>query len=116
MLHYLGRVLTFCAAAILLSVIASGSSLAQGKSQGVGPQGAGPQSTSGSGAISIPTPGANANGGSAVGVDGELQSSYSLPLKDNWSLQMGVGLDAEQQSRSNPAGDLNGRVGLGFKF
>jgi hypothetical protein len=29
---------------------------------------------------------------------------------------MGVGLDAEQQSRSNPAGDLNGRVGLGFKF
>ena len=112
----LARLLTFYTAAILLTFIACGGSLAQGKSQGVGQQGAGPPNTSGSGAISIPTPGANASSGSAVGVDGELQSSYSLPLKDSWSLQMGVGLDAEQQSRSNPAGDLNGRVGLGFKF
>ena len=116
MLHFLERPLTFCTAAILLSVIASGGSLAQGKSQGVGPQGAGPPTMSGGGAASIPTLGSNSSGGSAVGIDGELQSLYSVPLKDNWSLQMGVGVDAEQQSRSSPTGDINGRVGLGFKF
>jgi hypothetical protein len=120
---------------MLLGVIASGSSLAQGKSQSVVPSGAGLPSTSGSpttsasAAAGIPTSGSspsselqagaqssNATSGSAVGVDSKLQSLYSVPLKDSWSLQMGVGLDAEQQSRSNPTGDINGRVGLGFKF
>ena len=40
----------------------------------------------------------------------------SIPLKDAWSLQMGVTIDPEQQSRANGAGDVNGRVGFGFKF
>jgi hypothetical protein len=129
MLHLLGTPRALCFAAILLGVIASGNSLAQGKSQSVIPSGAGLPSTSGSAAAGIPTTGSsasselqagvqssNAISGSAVGVDGKLQSLYSVPLKDSWSLQMGVGLDSEQQSRSNATGDINGRVGLGFKF
>jgi hypothetical protein len=127
MLHFLGKPIAICAAAILFGVITSGSSLAQGKSPGVVPPGAGPPSTSGG--VGTATPSAsqssdlqagisssNASGGSAAGVDGKLQSLYSVPLTDTWSLQMGVGLDAEAQSRSNPTGDINGRVGLGFKF
>jgi hypothetical protein len=129
MLPFLGKPIAICAAAILFGVITSGSSLAQGKSPGVVPPGAGPPSTSGSGPVGTPTPSASqssdlqasvssstASGGSAAGVDGKLQSLYSVPLTDTWSLQMGVGLDAEAQSRSNPTGDINGRVGLGFKF
>jgi hypothetical protein len=129
MLGFSGRPIIVCSAALVLCLFATGSSWAQGKSSGVIPPGAGAPSTSGAGAANTTTPSTsqssepqagvqlpNGSNGAAVGVDGQLQTLYSLPLKDAWSLQLGAGVDPEQQSRSNPTGDINGRVGLGFKF
>lgn len=127
MLHLPRKPIIVFSAALAIYLLASGSSLAQGKSAGAIPAGVGAPSTSAVGAASATTPSAsqsfepqagmqspNGNVGGAVGLDG--QTLYSLPLKDAWSLQLGGGVDPEQQSRSNPAGDINGRVGLKLKF
>ena len=109
-----------------LSVIASGVAHAQGKSgRGNGPAGGPPQSSSGG-------PGsASANLGSAldgqadesgdlgfgtVGTHGQLGTSYSTAIGDSMFLQLYGGVDFDQQTSTDPAGDLNSRVGLGWKF
>jgi hypothetical protein len=121
MLDFPGKPVIVCSAALLLSLIASASSLADPRSARPTPPG---QDTS-SGTTNNTTPGSpqtsepqasqasNGGNGSWTGGDGRLETS--IPLKDAWSLELGAGIDSEQQSRSN-SGDVNGRVGFGFRF
>jgi len=109
-----------CSAALLLSLIANASSFADPRSTRPTPPGQDPSSgptnntTPGSPQTSEPlAPQSNSGNGSWTGGDGRLETS--IPLKDAWSLEIGAGIDSEQQSRSN-SGDVNGRVGLGFRF
>jgi hypothetical protein len=121
MLHFPRKPIIVCSAALVTCLLASGSSLGQGKSAGATPPGAGAPAAGA--ATPSPSPSSElqagmqsptGNNGGAVGLDG--QTLYSLPLKDAWSLQLGAGVESEQQSRSNPAGEISGRVGLGLKF
>jgi len=121
MLDFLGKPVIVCSAALVLSLIATASSLADPRSARPTPPG---QDTS-SGTTNNTTPGSSqssepqasqASGGGSgswTGGDGRLETS--IPLKDAWSLELGAGIDSEEQSRSN-SGDINGRVGLGFRF
>ena len=115
-----------CALAIALSVIATGAADAQGKSgQGNG-RAVGSPHSSGFGPSS-----ASANSGSALdgqvdesgdlgfgtaGTHGQLGTSHSTPIGDSMFLQLYGGVDFDQQTSTDPAGDLNSRVGLGWKF
>lgn len=47
---------------------------------------------------------------------GELGTTYTKSLNDSMFLQLYGGVDLEQQSSSDPAGAVNGRVGLGWKY
>lgn len=115
-----------------LSVIASGVSHAQGKSgRGNAPAGGPPQSA-GLGPASGGGPGsASTNlssdidghadesgdlGFGTAGTHGQLGTSYSTPIGDSMFLQLYGGVDFDQQTSTDPAGDANGRVGLGWKF
>src|SRR5215468_7241888 len=118
MLDFPGKPVIVCSAALLLSLIASASSLADPRSARPTPPG---QDTS-SGATTNTTPGspqtsepqASIGGNSSwTGGDGRLETS--IPLTGAWSLELEAGVDPEQQSRSN-SGDVNGRVGFGFRF
>ena len=110
-----------CSAALLLSLIANASTLADPRSARPTPPGqdpsSGPTSSTAPGSPQTSEPQAsqapNSGNGSWTGGDGRLETS--IPLKDAWSLEFGAGIDPEQQSRSN-SGDVNGRVGLGFRF
>jgi len=119
-----GRLIIVCFASLVLSLIANRSALADGKGKALG---ADPSTTStttpGPSPSSDPQPsqpatqlsnGSYGGSSSRTGGDGELLTD--IPLKDAWSLQLGVTVDPEQQSRSNGSGDINGRVGLGFRF
>lgn len=50
-----------------------------------------------------------------VAGSGQIGAMKSIQLQDQWSLQMGAGVDMDQSTRSG-SGELNGRVGLGLKF
>jgi|SRR5215813_10483630 len=126
MLDFPGKPVIVCSAVLLLSLVATASSLADPRSARPTPPG---QDTS-SGATTNTTPGspqtsepqasiggnsstASAGNSSWTGGDGRLETS--IPLNGAWSLELGGGIDSEQQSRSN-SGDVNGRVGFGFRF
>ena len=110
-----------------LSVIAIGVAHAQGKSgRGSGGPAGGPPQSAGVGPGS-----ASANLGSDIdrqadesgdlglgtaGTHGQLGTSYSTPIGDSMFLQLYGGVDLDQQTSTDPAGDANGRVGLGWKF
>ena len=51
-----------------------------------------------------------------LGAVGQVEAFKSFPLQDKWSLEVGGGVNTQQQTQSSPAGDVNGRVGLGMKF
>ena len=121
MLDFPGKPVIVCSAVLLLSLIVTASSLADPRSARPTPPG---QDTS-SGTTNSTTPGASqssdpqasqaSSGGSGSWTGGDGRLETSIPLKDAWSLELGAGIDSEEQSRSN-SGDINGRVGLGFKF
>jgi len=118
MLDFPGKAVIVGSAALVLSLIAAPSLLADPRLTRPTPPG---QDTS-SGATNNATPGSSqssepqaSNGGSGSWTGGDGRLETSIPLKDTWSLELGAGLDPEQQSRSN-SGDVNGRVGLGFRF
>jgi hypothetical protein len=124
MLDFPGKPIIVGCAALVLSLTGNVSSLADGRGRALGVD---PSTTStttpGSSQSSDPqasqtgaqlSSGGNGVSGSRAGGDGELLTD--IPLKDAWSLQLGVTIDPEQQSRSNGNGDINGRVGLGFRF
>jgi len=121
MIDFPGKPVVVCCAALVFSLVANASSLADPRSVRPTP----PGQDSSSGATNNTTPsdpqagaqssnGGNSGSTSRAGGDGELLTD--IPLKDAWSLQFGVTVDPEQQSRPNGAGDINGRVGLGFRF
>ncbi len=55
-------------------------------------------------------------GTGTVGTYGQLGASHSIDLGDSMSLQLNGGADFDQQSKTDPGGALNGRVGLGWKY
>lgn len=53
---------------------------------------------------------------SGPGGYGDVRAYRTIPLKDSWNLQLDAGVDMGQQTTSKPAGDVNGRLGLGLRF
>jgi len=126
MLDFPGKPVIVCSAVLLLSLIATASSLAdprsarptppgQDTSSGATTSGATTNTTPGSSQSSDPQASQPSSGGSGSWTGGDGRLETSIPLKDAWSLELGAGIDSEEQSRSN-SGDINGRVGLGFRF
>jgi hypothetical protein len=125
MLDFLGRLVIVCFAALVVRLIANGSSLAESKAARTTTS-----ADTSSGSTNNATPGSPQSSDSQAGTQsssgingswagGDQQLGTSIQLKDTWSLQFGGGVDFEQQqsqSRSNPAGDVNGRVGVGLRF
>jgi hypothetical protein len=121
MLDFLENLVIVCFAALVVYLIADGSSLAEGKSARTDTSSGAttntPSNSPQSGDSQAGTQSSSGISGSWAG--GDQQLGTSIQLKDTWSLQFGGGVDFEQQqsqSRSNPAGDVNGRVGVGLRF
>lgn len=114
MRYFPGKLIIICSAVLVLSVIANGS-LAEPKSGRSTPAGGDTSASTGATGNTMPSSPQSSDGsnGSWAGGDGQLETS--IRLKDTWSLELGVGVDPEQQS-SSPTGDINGRVGFGFRF
>lgn len=51
-----------------------------------------------------------------IGAYGQLGTSHTTDLGNSMFLQMYGGVDLDQQTSAAPAGALNGRVGLGWKY
>jgi hypothetical protein len=121
MLDIHGRLVSACSAALVLSLVGSSSALADPRSGRSTPPGQDTTASTGTTSSTTDTqtgtgtPSTSGGNSSWAGGDGQLETS--IPLKDAWSLQMGITVDPEQQSRSNGGtSDINGRVGLGFRF
>jgi hypothetical protein len=115
-----------CAFVIAVSLITTGIAHAQGKSgQGKGravgnPHSSGPASRSASANSSSPSDGRTDEGSDlgfgSASTHGQLGTGYSTPMGDSMFLQFYGGVDLDRQTSTDPAGDVNGRVGLGWKF
>ena len=118
---------------ILICAVSMGTAVAQGKSgngnggnkgnsqsvSNAGNRGVGKGGQSDLGAdLDLGNQSSYASGfeGGSVGTHGDIGARYSKPVGDSTVLQFDAGVDFEQQTSSNPAGDVNGRVGLGFQF
>jgi len=108
--------------AVALSVIATGMAAAQGKSgQGKGRAVGNPHSSDvASGSPKTNSSRSSDDGGNlgfdSAGTYGQLGTSYSTPVGESMFLQLYGGVDLDQQTSTDPAGDATGRVGLGWKF
>ncbi len=118
-----------CILAITLSGITLGVAHAQGKSADSNGRdggslstraGAAPQAEIGSastGPISVaPSQADPSVGNDFFGGYGQLGASHTTAIGDSMFLQFNGGMDLDQQSSANPAGALDGRVGLGWKY
>jgi len=109
MLDLPGKPPMVCSVALLHSLIANAGSLADPRSTRPIPPG---QDASSGGTT---TPGSSQRSTARFYWGQQLLGWWGNSWT-GWSLELGVGIDPEQQSRSNPAGDVNGRVGFGVKF
>jgi hypothetical protein len=118
-----------CILAITLSGITLGVAHAQGKSADSSGHGGGslstqagaaPQADTGSASTasnSVAPSQADPNvGNDAFGGYGQLGASQTTPIGESMFLQLYGGVDLDQQKSTDPAGALNGRVGLGWKY
>ena len=120
---------TTCILAIILSGITFGVAHAQGKSAESSGRGGGSLSTQAGAAPQADTSSASTGpisvapsqpdpsvGNDAFGGYGQLGTSHTTAIGDSMFLQFNGGVDLDQQSSANPAGALDGRVGLGWKY
>ncbi len=56
------------------------------------------------------------SGTDSVGAYGQLGAGHTTDLGNSMFLQMYGGVDLDQQTSAAPAGAVNGRVGLGWKY
>ena len=118
-----------CACALAILLVNLPGAHAQGKSaesngHGSGTPGlqteGGVQGGSGSAATSTSLD-SNTDQNISVGTDpigayGQLGASHTTDIGNSMFLQMYGGVDLDQQTSAAPAGALNGRVGLGWKY
>jgi len=124
-----------CAFILAFSAFTAGASYAQGKSGASNGRGAGlaqtPRSLGSGGGAQATAGAASANLSGDIGTQasesidlefdqsgayGQLGASHATSIGDSMFLQLYGGVDFDQQSGSDPAGALNGRVGLGWKY
>ena len=121
-----------CACAVAISAFVGADAFAQGRSGGSNGRGAGASQAPGlgggpatgpstlvdgiSGELAAQSDGGTDLGFSQSGGYGQLGTAYSAPIGNSMFLQLHGGVDFEQQSSSDPAGALNGRIGLGWKY
>jgi hypothetical protein len=116
-----------CAPIFLL--VSVGAAHAQGKSSDSNGHGggtvsvqAGGDAQGGIGSASINTASDLKNGESIgagidpIGAYGQLGASHTTDIGNSMFLQLNGGVDLDQQTSAAPAGALNGRVGLGWKY
>ena len=121
------RITLTCVVALTFSALSSGALCAQGKSAAANGHAVGGGAAVGqlpaTAGVSLDLGSADGGGGSGGSARaeggagyGELGTTYTKSLNDSMFLQLYGGVDLEQQSSSDPAGAVNGRVGLGWKY